>query len=237
MAATDPARRWRAAAVTAAVVALSAVLGMAGWAVTRPGDAAGDGLAALGAASAPATVSPPPASASGPAPSPSVRATAHPAAPGDRSIAAAPPPTRLRIPALRITASVDPVGVQPDGAMVIPAALTRVGWYRYGAAPEDPQGHVVIAGHVATEAGPGALARLAEAEPGMRVEVVDADGTVHRYTVRGREAIHKTALPVDEIFARDGRPVLVLITCGGEYIPQLRSHRDNVIVTAVPDDR
>ena len=61
-----------------------------------------------------------------------------------------------------------------------------------------------------------------------------ADGTEHEYEVTGREAIVKKALPVDEIFARDGRPLLVLITCGGEYLPELRSHRDNVVVTAVP---
>ncbi len=235
MAATDTRRRWRVASVASATVAACAVLALAGWALSRPGDSAGDGVAALRAAGASATPGPTPAS-SGPAPTPSVRATARPAAPRDRTAAVAPPPTRLRIPALRVSAAVDPVGVQRDGAMVIPAATTRVGWYRYGSAPADPRGHVVIAGHVATDAGPGALARLAEAEPGMRVEVVDAEGTVHRYTVRGRQAIHKTALPVDEIFARDGRPVLVLVTCGGEYLPDLRSHRDNVIVTAVPDD-
>ena len=68
----------------------------------------------------------------------------------------------------------------------------------------------------------------------MEVEVLDGDGTTHRYEVVGREAISKQALPVDRIFARDGPPRLVLVTCGGEYVPELRSHRDNVVVTAVP---
>jgi sortase (surface protein transpeptidase) len=84
------------------------------------------------------------------------------------------------------------------------------------------------------EDGKGALAALREAEPGMEVIVTTADGTEHRYEVTGREAIVKKALPVAEIFARDGRPLLVLITCGGEYNPQLRSHRDNIVVTATP---
>jgi sortase (surface protein transpeptidase) len=127
------------------------------------------------------------------------------------------------------------VGVQDDGAMVIPAEPTSVGWYRYGSAPDDRRGNTVIAGHVATrEDGKGALAALREAEPGMEVIVTTADGTEHRYEVTGREAIVKKALPVAEIFARDGRPLLVLITCGGEYNPQLRSHRDNIVVTATP---
>jgi sortase (surface protein transpeptidase) len=84
------------------------------------------------------------------------------------------------------------------------------------------------------EDGPGALAPLVEAEEGMVVEVVDGDGTVHRYEVRGRERISKKRLPTDEIFARDGDPLLVLVTCGGEYIPELGAHRDNIVVTAEP---
>ena len=224
----DPGRRWRAGAVVAAVVAVVAALGLAGWALNRPAPTAGDGIAALAETSAPAT----------PTPTPSVRASARPADPqAVRARTPSPPPTRVRIPDLGVDATVRPVGVQEDGAMVIPAAPTSVGWYKYGPAPSDPSGHTVIAGHVATqEDGPGALAPLAGAEKGMRVEVTDADGTVHRYVVRGRENIHKAALPVDEVFARQGAPLLVLVTCGGEYLPELRSHRDNVIVTATPVD-
>ena len=230
-------RRWSVAAAAAAVVAVVAILGLVLWTVNRPGDRDGDGLEALRPAASSSPTSSASPSASGPEPTPSIRATARSAAPADVQGSAAPPPSRIRIPALGIEARVAAVGVQDDGAMVIPAAPTSVGWYRYGSAPADPEGHTVIAGHVATrEDGPGAFAPLVGARKGMRVEVVDADGTRHRYVVRGREAISKKALPVDEIFARDGDPVLVLITCGGEYIPELRSHRDNVVVTAVPVD-
>ena len=147
----------------------------------------------------------------------------------------APAPTRLVIPALGVDATVDGVGVQKDGAMVIPAAPTSVGWYRYGSAPGDPAGNTVIAGHVATrEDGAGALAPLRGASPGCASPSPPPTATKHRYEVVGRERIVKKALPVDEIFAREGNPLLVLITCGGEYLPELRSHRDNVVVTAVP---
>ncbi|MGL5929596.1 MAG: class F sortase [Dermatophilaceae bacterium] len=144
-------------------------------------------------------------------------------------------PTRISIPDLDVEARVDAVGVQKDGAMVIPAAPTAVGWYRYGASPSSKAGNTVIAGHVATrEDGAGAFAPLKGAEEGMRIEVTDAEGTVREYEVVGRERIYKKKLPVDEIFARDGKPLLVLVTCGGEYIRELRSHRDNIVVTAAP---
>jgi hypothetical protein len=231
MSTPDPGRRWTAGSAAAAVVCAAALVGLGGWALDRPDDTAGDGLTALTSA----TPQSPAPSVAAPGPTPSVRATARPADPQAVRSAAAPPPTRLRVPDLGVDATVRAVGVQADGAMVIPAAPTRVGWYRYGSAPADPQGHTVIAGHVATlEDGPGALAPLGEAEKGMRVEVVDADGTVHRYEVQGRERISKKRLPTDEIFARDGDPLLVLVTCGGEYIPELGAHRDNIVVTARP---
>jgi sortase (surface protein transpeptidase) len=234
-----PRRRtvWWALCVVAALVSAT-VLG--GWWLSRPGDSAGQDLATVRAAGASAPAEP----AIDRSPGPSAATMAQPLVPQPRvrdasldalQSAVAPAPSRLVIPDLGVDAVVEPVGVQPDGAMVIPASPTSVGWYRYGPAPADPGGNTVIAGHVATrEDGPGALADLREASPGMRVEVTDADGAVHVYEVVGREAIVKQSLPVDDIFARDGRPLLVLITCGGEYIPELRTHRDNIVVTAVP---
>ena len=233
---TTAARRWQLGSAAAGCVALVALLGLAGWTLGRPEPSAGQGLAAL-SAPAPGPPTPTTSAAPGPAPTPSVRATARDAAPAAAPADVTPAPARLRIPGLDVDARIRPVGVQSDGAMVIPAAPTSVGWYRFGSAPADPEGNTVIAGHVATrEDGPGALAALENAEVGMRVEVVDADGTKHRYEVTGREAVRKRALPVDRIFARDGRPLLVLVTCGGRYLPELRSHEDNVVVTAAPVD-
>ncbi|MBR7742057.1 class F sortase [Phycicoccus sp. BSK3Z-2] len=223
MSSSDPSSRWRHGALAAAVVALLATGGLASWAATRPAPVAGDGVAAL---SEPAAT---------PTPRPSVRAVARPADPESVARSRGAAPTALSIPDLGVEADVRGVGVEADGSMTIPAEPTSVGWYRFGAVPADPAGHTVIAGHVATrEDGPGALAPLLGAEEGMRVEVVDADGTAHAYEVVGRESIRKQSLPVDRIFARDGDPLLVLVTCGGEYVPELRAHTDNVVVTARP---
>ncbi len=235
----DRLNGWNAVAVLGALVSVTAVVALLSWALTRPGDSAGDGIASLAGtsalaptagASAPAAGAPP-AAASRALPRPTVRD----ASVGSLRRTTAPHPTRLVIKNLGVDAAVNPVGVQEDGAMVIPAEPMSVGWYRFGSAPADPRGNTVIAGHVATrEDGAGALAALRDAEPGMVVRVTDAAGTTTRYKVVGRKAIVKKALPVDEIFARDGKPRLVLITCGGEYIPELRSHRSNVVVTATP---
>ena len=235
-------RRWKALSARAAAVTVASVVALGVWFAGRSGSSAGAGLDDVRAGVTSPTptdtaASTPPAATASPTASPATtlpRTTARDAS-LDSLGAPSSPPTRLVIPGLGVDATVNDVGVQDDGAMVIPAEPTSVGWYRYGSAPGDPEGNTVIAGHVATrEDGPGALAALRGAKPGMRVTVTTADGTTHRYEVVGRELVVKKALPVDEIFARQGKPLLVLITCGGEYLPELRSHRDNVVVTAVP---
>jgi sortase (surface protein transpeptidase) len=141
---------------------------------------------------------------------------------------------RIAVPALGIDAAVDPVGVDPDGQMAIPADVGRVGWYRFGPVPGTP-GSAVVAGHVDdAEQGLGILARLREAAAGQEVVVTDAEGTTSRWRVVSRELITKAALPLDRIFARSGPPRLVLLTCGGPFLPEYRSYRDNVVVVAEP---
>ena len=221
-------RTWTTVTVVSLVASVAALVALTVWFVGLPGSSAGTTLAeaeSTARQTASSTVSTPQL------PQPGTRDASLDSLADSRAAA----PTRLVIRDLGVDATIKAVGVQPDGAMVIPAAPTSVGWYRYGSAPGDPAGNTVIAGHVATrEDGPGALAPLRGAKPGMRVTLTTADGIRHRYQVVGRELIMKKALPVDEIFARDGKPLLVLITCGGEYLPELRSHRDNVVVTAVP---
>jgi sortase (surface protein transpeptidase) len=141
---------------------------------------------------------------------------------------------RLLVPLLGIDTGIDPVGVAADGQMAIPDDVDRVGWYRFGPVP-GAAGSAVIAGHVDdAEQGLGAIAPLREAAVGTEIAVTDAVGTTTRWWVVSRELISKQALPLDRLFARSGPPRLVLITCGGPFLPEYRSYRDNVVVVAEP---
>ena len=216
-----------------------------------------DGGAARAAPSEPPapsdlSASPAPSASSAPSASPEPSAAAEPPAPPqppasppapaagrrDAGVVAAPAataPVMLEVPALGVRTEVDQVGVQPDGSMTVPADPDRVGWYRFGPAPGASQGSAVLAGHVDTARdGPGAFAALSGIEVGQDVLVTLADGTVVTYRVEGRQGIVKQELPVDVLFARDGPARLTLITCGGPFQPELRSYRDNLVVTAVP---
>ncbi len=154
------------------------------------------------------------------------------AAPAD--LPAPPAPVRLSVPRLGVDAAVDAVGVEPDGQMTVPAEVHRVGWYRFGPVPGGA-GSSVLAGHVDSRTqGLGAMAQLRDAVPGDDILVTDAAGVASRWRVVSREVISKQVLPLDRLFAREGPPRLTLITCGGPFLPEFRSYRDNVVVVAEP---
>ncbi|WP_122262011.1 class F sortase [Ornithinimicrobium cerasi] len=186
------------------------------------------------AESSTATSSPP----SGPTPAPAAGSTTP--GPG-RSSAALPPaqeqaaPVRLSVPSLDLVVEIDGVGVASDGQMEIPEEPDRAGWYRYGPAPGSDAGSVVVAGHVDTTTGPGAFLDLTRVEEGAEVVVELDDGTSTTYRVVGGEQVAKSDLAVDEIFRRDGDPVLRMVTCSGDWSPRTGSYTDNLVISAVPE--
>lgn len=140
--------------------------------------------------------------------------------------------TGLSLPALGVeVAPVEPVGVEPNGEMEIPPA-DEVGWYRFGAAPGEA-GSAVLAAHVAYDGVDGVFRDLDRLDAGDEVAVTFDDGTTASYRVTEVVTHAKDALP-DDLFARRGPERLVLITCGGDFNPSLRSYEDNVVATAVP---
>ena len=171
---------------------------------------------------------PPGTAPAAPAPAPATTA----ATGADDRLAA---PVRVRLAAIDVDASVVDVGVDDRGDMEVPGDVTTVGWYRFGPGPGAPAGSAVLSGHVDDRVqGEGAFYRLTDSSPGDSVQVELADGTVAEYVVDRVERIAKELLPVEQLFARDGDPVLTLVTCGGEFDREARSYRENVVVTARP---
>ncbi|MFE0590605.1 class F sortase [Micromonospora echinospora] len=175
-----------------------------------------------------ATATPPPAGAT---------ATRVPVTSGDLpTVVGTLPPTRLRIPAIGVTATVDAVGIdERTDEFDVPPSVDQVGWYRYGPGLEADAGSIAVAGHVdsATQ-GRGAFYRLRELDRGDTVWVTGSDGRERAYRVVAREEYDKTKIPLDRYFARDGSVRLTLITCGGPFDAEARRYRDNIVVTAVP---
>jgi hypothetical protein len=142
------------------------------------------------------------------------------------------PPKAISIDDIDMWGEVTTVGIEDDGELEVPDE-TEVGWYKYGSAPGLP-GATVLAAHVTWNHTTGPFFRLGTLDPGAHVDVRAADGELRTYEVVERTMYPKDELPIDRIWRTTGSEVLVLITCGGSYNPDIRRYRDNIVVYAVP---
>jgi LPXTG-site transpeptidase (sortase) family protein len=148
-------------------------------------------------------------------------------------VAPRPRPVGLQMQSIDVARfPVRPVGLELDGEMEIPDE-TEIGWYQYGATAGQP-GATVLAAHVSWNRTQGPFARLGSVEPGEQIEVALDDGTVRLYEVVERTVYGKSELPRERIWRNTGEETLVLITCGGDYNPEIRRYRENIVVYAVP---
>jgi hypothetical protein len=145
-----------------------------------------------------------------------------------------PPPVGITIPAMGLEARVIRVGVdRRTGGVEVPPDVRTVGWYRFSPIPGEP-GSSVLLGHVdSSTQGPGAFFHLASLDPGTKIRVLLADHSSRTFRVVARRSYLKSRLPA-AVFARTGRPVLTLVTCGGPFDASIGHYRDNVVVYAVP---
>lgn len=144
-------------------------------------------------------------------------------------------PVRLTLASLGVDAPVVPTGVnQRTGQMAVPSNVRDVAWYEFGSVPGE-RGSAVLAAHVdLARQGPGVFFNLRTVDAGEIVEVEFSDGSASLFRVEARTVYQKDELPLDTIFAREGAPVLTLITCGGGFSESSGSYDSNVVVYAVP---
>lgn len=139
-------------------------------------------------------------------------------------------PVRVRIPDVDVDAPVVPTGVDDRGALAVPADGATVGWWAGGPGLDGPAGTVVIAGHVDTPSGPGALFGLAEVQPGSSVVVESAQGA-RAYVVRGLATFPKADLASGGVFDGAAGARLAIVTCSGPYDRET-GYRDNLVLYA-----
>ena len=143
-------------------------------------------------------------------------------------------PTRLRIPSLEVDAPVLAAGIEPVSyQLAVPPDAGLVNWYEHGPSP-GARGSALLAGHVDYNGRAGVFYRLRWLDPGQRFEVGYEDGSSRTFEVVGRQQFDKARLPTTQLFAEDGDPTVVLITCGGEFDEGRRSYSDNLVVYATP---
>jgi sortase A len=140
-------------------------------------------------------------------------------------------PVELRIPAIGVDANVQDVALAPDGSMDIPSNFTDVAWYTLGYAPGQA-GNAVFDGHVSSTDAAGVFFNIQDLVPGNLVSVIGDDGTVLTFQVDDVESYPLDSAPVDTIFGSTGVPQIVLITCGGDWHPDVHLFDHRTVVYA-----
>jgi LPXTG-site transpeptidase (sortase) family protein len=122
-----------------------------------------------------------------------------------------------------------------DGVLQIPLDIQRVGWWGGSAYAGDPFGSTVIAGHVDSRLqGLGFFAELLLMQVGDLI-TLRSDTHTLTYRVVSATLVSKDALASDnEALDQRGPHRLVLITCSGQWHPEVRSYASNLVVVADP---
>lgn len=142
-------------------------------------------------------------------------------------------PQMLAIPRLDLKMPITAVTVDDTGAMALPTRPTEIGWYAYGPRPGSARGSAVLGGHVdSREYGVGPLVTLKQLRRGDDIVITTNKGT-EQFRVSTVRLIGKRDLEVREVFTREGKPLLRILTCGGTY-RRSGGYQANVVVTARP---
>ncbi|MFK3982064.1 class F sortase [Micromonospora sp. NPDC050397] len=141
------------------------------------------------------------------------------------------PPTRVRIPRIKVDSSLATLGLDRSGKLAAPTDYGQAGWFGAGTAPGDT-GPAVIAGHVDSTSGPAVFYRLRELRPGDRIEVRRGTRWLP-FVVVSTSRHDKDEFPTAEVYGPTPGPELRLVTCAGSFDPHAGSYRDNLVVFAV----
>lgn len=139
-------------------------------------------------------------------------------------------PVRLTIPAIKVNAYLQYLGVNSKGEMEVPNNSYDVGWFKIGTRPGEV-GSAVIAGHINGENGEvGVFANLYKLKEGDLLYIEDDKGTSITFIVREKRTFDPGY--ADEVFSRNDGVYLNLITCDGLWDVVKKSYSKRLVVFA-----
>lgn len=158
-----------------------------------------------------------------------------PVLPAARAPLAGALPQRVDVPSIGIQAPVISRGLDADGAIEAPPYESpgTVGWWSKGVQP-GAAGAALMVGHVDTKSKPAVFYGLSSAQPGDKVRVVRADGSVAEFTIEDVRVYERAAFDPHKAYGQrvKGRAELRLVTCGGSYDKTAKEYTANVVVSA-----
>lgn len=141
-------------------------------------------------------------------------------------------PVRLKIPSIKVNATIESVGVTSKGEMGTPKIPRNVAWYNLGPRPGEI-GSAAIAGHVNWYNGAvSAFANLNKLKIGDRITIQDDKGAEVSFIVRKIHAYTSKEDPSEVFISKDGRAHLNLITCFGVWDKKAKQYSKRLVVFA-----
>lgn len=143
-------------------------------------------------------------------------------------------PVVVDIPAIDVHARIIPLGLGSDGQVAVPSLSTPflASWYDRGPAPGQA-GAAVLLGHVdAAGVGPAVFYRLGALVPGDLIYVTRQDRRVAAFRVASVGLYPQDRFPATRVYQYASRPMLRLVTCGGQFDWATHLYLDRIVVFA-----
>lgn len=139
-------------------------------------------------------------------------------------------PTRIKIPAIKLNASIESVGIADSGAMDIPKIATNAAWFNLGKIPGE-KGSAVIAGHYGWKNGlQAAFDNLHKLKKGDLIYVEDSTGMMATFFVTEIKKYDKDDDTSTIFGSSDNKEHLNLITCAGFWNKNNKSYSKRLVV-------
>jgi LPXTG-site transpeptidase (sortase) family protein len=136
---------------------------------------------------------------------------------------------RLRIPRIGVDAPFEEKGLDLNYKMEDPSGSVAVAWYPFKSLPNGG-GNVFLAGHFQLGGSPAVFWDVPDLQLGDRL-VILAGGVEFHYEIVSKE-LPTTADSIHAVNDPVSFEVVTLMTCGGEYVPEIGDYSHRWIVRA-----
>jgi len=141
-------------------------------------------------------------------------------------------PIQLKIPAIKVDATVSSVGLTSDGSVGVPQGPNDVAWFDLGPRPGS-EGSSVIDGHSGWKDGiPAVFDNLGKLKKGDKLSIEDDKGKTINFVVRALRTYSPNDNATIVFNSNDGKAHLNLITCAGVWSQTDKSHSERLVVFA-----
>ncbi len=139
-------------------------------------------------------------------------------------------PKKLEIPAIKVSALIEEVGLDSQKRMDVPTKFDLVGWYKLGYKVGD-KGNAVLDGHFdRKDSSPAVFYNLDKLKIGDDIFVTLEDGNKVSFKVTDKRNFDFDKVPIKELFGPSENAKLNLITCGGAWDAKAKNYSKRLVV-------